>query len=441
VTATRPTNAATIRTPEAPPAPAFTPGGPIWRNGDFVRLWLSQVAGALGGGVSKLAMPLLALSLTGSPAEAGLIAAMQTFPFLVVGLFAGVIIDRVDRRRLLVACDIARVASVGSIPLAWAFGALTIPQMYVASFVQGAATALANLAQVSSLPRVVTREQITTAQAFNQASQGIATVVGPALGALIVGLGATTTAGAAYGYAFDTSTYALSVGALLTVATRLQAPRAPDAPGVTLARKVFADIGEAMRYLWRDGDLRGMMAMNFIQRSLLGPLAFAAVVLAQQSLGADTREVGWMLAASGVGGVVAASLAPTLRRHFRTWPLLVAIAFANAAGFALMAAAPGLAIAMAGMAIASGSEALIGIVQVAFRLAAIPDALQGRVNSTYRWVAYTGMTLGTAGAGFMLAEAGPRPTFWTAAAIMLALATTVMLIRSRPASITGATTA
>ena len=106
-----------------------------------------------------------------------------------------------------------------------------------------------------------------------------------------------------------------------------------------------------------------------------------------------------------------------------------------------IAAAPGLAIAMAGMAIASGSEALIGIVQVAFRLAAIPDALQGRVNSTYRWVAYTGMTLGTAGAGFMLAEAGPRPTFWTAAGIMFTLATTVMLIRSRPATIPAATTA
>jgi predicted MFS family arabinose efflux permease len=119
----------------------------------------------------------------------------------------------------------------------------------------------------------------------------------------------------------------------------------------------------------------------------------------------------------------------------------VAIAFANAVGFALIAAAPGLAIAMAGMAIASGSEALIGIVQVAFRLAAIPDALQGRVNSTYRWVAYTGMTLGTAGAGFMLAEAGPRPTFWTAAGIMFTLATTVMLIRSRPATIPAATTA
>ncbi len=430
MTTTHPGEIAAAPTGAVPPHIPSAAERPIWQNGDYVRLWLSQIVSALGGGVSKLAMPLLALSLTNSPAEAGLIASMQTFPFLVIGLFAGVVIDRVDRRHLLVACDVARIVSVGSVPVAWAFGALSIPQMYVASFVQGAATALANLAQVSSLPRVVTRNQITTAQAFNQASQGIATVVGPALGAGIVGLGATITAGAAYGYAFDTSTYVLSIGALATVATRLQSPRVPDSPGATVVRKVFADIGEAMRYLWQDGDLRGMMAMNFVQRSLLGPLAFAGVVLAQKALGADTREVGWMLTASGVGGVFAATLAPTLRRHVRTWPLLIGIAFMNAVGFALLAFAPGLAVAMIGMAVASGSEALIGIVQVAFRLAAIPDALQGRVNSTYRWAAYSGMTLGTAGAGYLLTEVGPRATFWVAAAIMVALATTVLVIRS-----------
>ena len=402
---------------------------PIWRNGDFVRLWLSQVAAAMGAGVSKLATPLLALALTGSPAEAGLIASMQTLPFLVIGLVAGVIIDRVDRRRLLMACDVARVLSVGSVPVAWWFGALTIPQLYVVSFVQGASSAFANLAQVSALPRVVTRGQITAAQAFNQASNGVATVVGPALGAAIVAIGATTTAGAALGYAFDTTTYVLSITALLTVTTALQVSRPPDPPGSSLARRVQSDIAEALTYLWNDGDLRGMMAMNFIQRALLGPLGLAAIVLAQTALQAGTREVGWVLTAGGVGGVTAALLAPTLRRRFPTWPLLIAIAFANAAGFAILAASPGLAVAMVGMAVASGCEALVGIVQVAFRLAAIPDALQGRVNSAYRWVAYTGMTLGTAGAGFLLAAIGPRATFGIATAIMVALAVAVILVR------------
>jgi predicted MFS family arabinose efflux permease len=297
------------------------------------------------------------------------------------------------------------------------------------SFVQGASSAFANLAQVSALPRVVTRGQITAAQASNQASNGVATVIGPALGAAIVSMGATITAGAALGYAFDTMTYVLSIVALLTVTTTLQAGRPADPPGSSLARRVQSDVGEAMTYLWNDGDLRGMMAMNFIQRALLGPLGLAAVVLAQAALQADTREVGWVLTAGGIGGVIAALLAPTLRRRFPTWPLLIVIAFVNAAGFAIMASSPGLAVAMIGMGIASGCEALVGVVQVAFRLAAIPDALQGRVNSVYRWVAYTGMTLGTAGAGFLLAASGPRVTFGVATAVMVTLAVTVLAVR------------
>jgi MFS family permease len=436
VIATRPAIAAVPSdSPAAPPPVSTVTDRPIWRNGDFVRLWLSQVAAAVGAGVSKLATPLLALALTGSPADAGLIASMQTLPFLVIGLFAGVIIDRVDRRRLLMACDIARTLSVGSVPLAWAFGALTIPQLYVVSFVQGASASFANLAQVSALPRVVTRGQITTAQAFNQASNGVATVIGPALGAAIVALGATTTAGAAMGYAFDMTTYMLSITALLTVTTALQSARPPDPPGSSLARRVRSDIGEALTYLWNDSDLRGMMAMNFVQRALLGPLGLAAIVLAQTALRAGTREVGWVLTAGGVGGVTAALLAPTLRRRVPTWPLLIAVAFANAAGFAILAVAPGLGVALVGMGIASGCEALVGIVQVAFRLAAIPDALQGRVNSAYRWVAYTGMTLGTAGAGFLLAAVGPRATFGVATAVMVTLAATVAVVRrGRPST-------
>lgn len=428
------TSPVTRSDPTGAPVPV-APARPISRNPDFVRLWLSQVAGAVGAGVSKLATPLLALVLTGSPADAGLIASMQTLPLLVIGPIAGVVIDRIDRRRILLACDVARIVALGSVPLAWELGALTIPQLYVVSFIQGAAAAFANLSQVSSLPRVVTRAQITAAQAFNQASHGVATVVGPALGAMIVALGATTATGAAYGYAFDTATYVLSIAALLTVGTALQAPRAPDPPGTSIAARVRADVAEAWRYLWNDADLRGMMAMNFIQRTMLGPLGLAAIVLAQVALQADTQQVGWVLAAGGAGGVVAAALAPPLRRHVDTWPLLVGIGFANAAGFAIMAAAPGLAVAMVGMAIAAGSEALIGIVQVAFRLAAIPDALQGRVNSVYRWMAYTGMTIGTVGGGFLLASIGPRATFAVAAAMMTCLALAVMAIRSRRAGV------
>lgn len=423
----------------APPSPAAViDDRPLHRNADFVRLWGSQVASAIGAGVSKLATPLLVLALTGSPADAGLIAAAQTLPFLIIGLLAGVIVDRNDRRRILIGCDVARLVSVGSVPVAWWFGALTIPQLYVVALVQGASQAFANLAQVSALPRVVTRAQITAAQAFNQASNGVATVLGPALGATIIGLGATTPAGAAYGYSFDTMTYAFSMIALVSVATRLQAPRAPTGPdGSTgLGRpgrlgRLRADIAEGLRYLWNDPDLQGMMAMNLVHRMLLGSLVLGAIVLAQSTLQASTQEIGWVLTAGGAGSLVAALVATRLRARFAIWPLMIVVVFGNAAGFALLAGAPHIFVAMAGMAVAAFCESLTGIVQVAFRLAAIPDALQGRVNSAYRWVAYTGMTVGAAGGGFMLDQLGPRSALATAATAMGGLGVAVLVLRVR----------
>ncbi|NDG98709.1 MAG: MFS transporter [Proteobacteria bacterium] len=286
--------------------------------------------------------------------------------------------------------------------------------------------------QEGALPRVVTRAQITAAQAFNQASNGVATVLGPALGATIIGLGATTPAGAAYGYSFDTMTYAFSMIALVSVATRLQAPRAATGPnGRTGLGRLRADIAEGLRYLWNDPDLQGMMAMNFVHRMLLGSLVLGAIVLAQSTLKASTQEIGWVLTAGGGGSLVAAFVATRLRARFAIWPLMIVVVFANAAGFAILAGAPHIFVAMAGMAVATFCESLTGIVQVAFRLAAIPDALQGRVNSAYRWVAYTGMTVGAAGGGFMLDHLGPRSALAIAAGAMGGLGVAVLGLRAR----------
>ena len=425
-----PVQSPATKTPHLPVVPIDD--RPLHRNADFVRLWGSQMASAIGAGVSKLATPLLVLALTGSPADAGLIAAAQTLPFLIIGLLAGVIVDRNDRRRILIGCDVARLVSVGSVPIASWFGALTIPHLYVVALVQGASQAFANLAQVAALPRVVTRAQITAAQAVNQASNGVATVLGPALGATIIGLGATTPVGAAYGYSFDAMTYGFSMIALVSVATRLQAPRAATGPdGSTGLGRLRADIAEGLRYVWNDPDLQGMMAMNLVYRMLLGALVLGAIVLAQSTLHASTQEIGWVLTAGGVGSLVAAFMATRLRARFPLWPLLIVVVFGNATGFAILAGAPQIPVAMAGMAVAAFCETLTGIVHVAFRLAAIPDALQGRVNSAYRWVAYAGMTIGAAGGGFMLDHFGPRIALATGATAMGGLGMAILALRVR----------
>lgn len=392
------------------------------QNGEFVRLWAGQVVSAVGGGVSRLAAPLLALALTGSPADAGLLASAQAVPFLFLGLVAGAIIDRADRRLILMACDLARAVAIGSVPVAWWFGSLTVAHLYVVAFVQGTALAFANVAQVAALPRVVAKSQIAAAQSFNQASQGVATLAGPALGAAIIGIAATTEAGASLAYAVDAVTYFASLAALASVRTPLQSARIARATAGRIAQ-LRADIGAGLRYLWDDRSLRGMAAVNFGQRLLLGGLVLTVIVLAQAELHAETHQVGWLLTAGGAGGLVGATLAARLYARIAIWPLLVAIVTTNAVGYAILATAPVLAVAMVGMAIATFAESLTGIVQVAYRLGTIPDAMQGRVNSTYRWTAFAGVGGGAAAGGYLVVLAGPRLTLalMSVAAALLAI--------------------
>src|SRR5439155_6938134 len=105
-------------------------------NPDFLRLWLGQVASALGTGVSLIATPLLVLALTNSPAQAGLVAAGRSAPHIVLGLPVGALVDRWNRRTVLICCDVARTLAMGSVPLAWWLHALRMPQLVAVSLVQ-----------------------------------------------------------------------------------------------------------------------------------------------------------------------------------------------------------------------------------------------------------------------------------------------------------------
>src|SRR3989440_11199615 len=140
------------KTPTPPRHPAS-----VWHNRDFLLLWSGQIVSAIGSQVSLIAFPWLMLAINGSPAQAGLIAAMRTLPYLLFGLPAGALIDRWNRKRVMILCDSGRALALGSIPLAFALGHLTVPHLYLVSFMEGSLFIFYGLAEAAALPLLVSQ--------------------------------------------------------------------------------------------------------------------------------------------------------------------------------------------------------------------------------------------------------------------------------------------
>ena len=198
----------------------------LWRNADFLRLWLGQVISTIGSGISRLALPLLVLAITGSPVQAGLISAAQQVPFVVLGLPAGALLDRWNRKAIMLTCDAARLIAFGSVPIAWALGSLTLAHLYAVALIHGTALVFFNIAQLAALPRVVPKDQLAEAHSLNTASEGIGTLISPGIGGVLIGLAPTVAAGAALAYSVDAASYAVSLVSLALIRPPFQTRRA-----------------------------------------------------------------------------------------------------------------------------------------------------------------------------------------------------------------------
>ena len=225
---------------------------PLWRNRDFTLLWTSQVASTVGTRITAVAYPLLVLLLTGSPALAGVVAFAQTLPFLLLYLPAGAWIDRWDRRRTMVVCELGRAVALGSVAAVALIGgihAVEVWQLALVAFVEGALFVLFDLAEGSALPHIVAPEQVPTAVAFNQARIQGADLVGQPLG------GALFAASPALPFVVDAITYLASGGALAAIRSRLQGQRAP------VTTRLRAQIAEGLRFVRGSAFLRDAVAL------------------------------------------------------------------------------------------------------------------------------------------------------------------------------------
>jgi MFS family permease len=287
---------------------------PLWRNRPFAAFWAAQVLSNAGTQVSELAIPLTAvLLLDAGPAQMGALTALEAAPSLVLGLFLGVLVDRVRRASLMVWCNLGQGLLIGTIPLAAALGILSMPQMYVVTFTVGGMALAYGIAHTAYIPVLVTdRRQLTAANSSVALSDSVTAVAGPGLGGVLVQV--------------LTAPYAVLVDAVSFLAAAvLQIAGRRDDPAPARGNGFRLSVGEGWSAFVRQRGVFtltvGKGAFDFFQWAVLALYILYAVDV----LGLSPAQIGLVAVLSSLGPLLAGLLATPVSRHFgTTWTSVLA---------------------------------------------------------------------------------------------------------------------
>ena len=391
----------------------------LHRNRDFMLLWSGQTLSELGSQVSLVAYPLLVLALTGSPAKAGVVGFARTLPIAALALPAGALADRLNRKRLMIACDGVRALALATIPIALAAGALPYALVVAVAFVDGAGFVVSYVAERGALAQLVAREQLGEAVARNESRTFAAMLAGPPVGGLLFGIAR------ALPFATDAISYAASTASMALIRTDFQTSR--DAA-------VRGGLGDGLRWLWRERFFRAC-ALLFAGGNPIFTGAYLLIVVLAKRHGASSALVGVMLGVAAAGGLLGALLAARLVRRLSPSRVIIGETCLTALLLPLLLIARNpilLGLIVAGLEFATPvTNSLV----VSYRVALAPDRLQGRVQAASTLVSFSAAWLGPLAIGLLLQSAGATATILAVcgwAALLAAIALLAPAFRHPP---------
>jgi MFS family permease len=350
----------------------------LLHNKNFLFLWGGQAVSTLGTSISTLALPLLVLALTHEPTQAGLIAALQTIPYVVFGIPAGALVDRWNRKIVMIFCDIARCLAYGSVSFTYAL-----------------------------LPRIVTPTQVSQATGLNTAADSAARILGPGISGFLISLGKTTILGAALTYLLDSLSYLVSILSLFCIRIPFQAKRESNKN-----RSFRKEVGEGLHVTWSDTRIRTLALLVAGTGMFASPSQLAVIVLAQQQLHLDARLIGLILSVGSASGLFGSAIASTIHRRWRVGQTLVGALLVIAIASTVLAIALTPLMLIVGIAFVFLAVPVFDVTQTSYRLTLTNDEFQGRVNSVFQLLFFSSYSFGLAFGGILLGVVGPRIELW-----------------------------
>jgi len=388
---------------------------PLRRNWRFQLLWIGSTAGLTGNSAANVAYPLVIIGLTGSAALAGLFGFLQAAATVLFGLPAGQVVDRFDRRRVLIAAETLRVATTGGIALLFALGQLSLAPLLIAAVALGAAWPFGGVARTLMVRSVVAPEQLTAALTQDEVRNGIAGLAGPPLGGFLYGLGR------ALPFLFGTITFAVSLACALIVRPA-DAPSSISTPSTTSPAHASEDragsgLFAGVRILLADPAMRAALLLCTFLNAAGAPISLAIIYRLHRAA-APSWTIGLVLSSAAVGGLAGATLVKPLHQRFQPGWLLIGIVAVEVPLIAAIGLFSGPWAQSAILFAAMLGIPAIGVLLDVLIFRQVPDGQRGRTITAAMTVAGLGIPLGTGAIGLLLQYLGGTGALLTLAGLL-----------------------
>ena len=421
---------------------SLRPRGGLWTHADFLKLWTGQSISEFGSQISQLAIPwLAAVALDATPFQFSLLGFLGFLPFILFALPAGVWVDRLRRKPILIIGDAARAALLALIPVLWALDALHMWHLLVIQFVVGVFTVLFDVAYQSYLPSLVDRDDLVDGNAKLQLTVSTALIAGPPLaGALIAAIKAP------YAIVVDAASFVISTLFMIRIRKPEILPeRTADAP----KPRMLPELKEGIAYVVRHPHLRAIAACTGTA-NFFGSIVFTVFLLyAVRVLDLSSFTVGFIFAMAGVGSISGALAASRVQGKIGVGPAIVmpAVLFSVASlAYPLAPASSPVPLLVVGGLLVGYAGTAYNITQVSLRQAITPERLQGRMNASMRWIVWGTLPLGQLAGGAIASFSSLRAALWVGAigslfSFLPVLLSSVRSIREMPTLVTEPTAA
>lgn len=389
--------------------------GGLLRQRDFRLFWFGETTSQVGTSVSFVALPLVAVEvLHASTLVVGALTAAVWFPWLVIGLPAGALVDRLPRRATMLVCDAVSLAAFLSIPVAAWAGVLGVPQLVAAAVVAGAASVFFDTAYQVYLPSLIAADDLTEGNAKLKGSRSAAQIAGPGLAGVLA-----QAAGATAGLLADAVSFAVSLACL----TAIGRPEPPLPAAERPAGSMRTETIEGLRFVVADPFLRPSMIYAATANFGLTGVDALLVVFLIRTVGASAATVGVVLAIGAIGGVAGAAAARPLARRYGTSRTVIACVVGGLpAALLVPLTGPGAALAFVIVANLAVGAAIVAsnVVTSSFRQTYVPKEMLGRVSSCVMTASYATMPIAGLTAGVLGQAVGIRPALWALCAVIAA---------------------